>query len=80
MLLYKDLWVVSVGYVVLLGVKTSVADWSLLYFMQVAGRPQSVAAACMGSMQFGAIVGLLCTGYVSDRIMTQVLYMYMYLK
>ena len=72
-LLYKDLWVVSVGYAVLYAVKMSIADWSLLYFMQVAGKPQAVAAACIGTMQFGAIVGLLCTGYVSDRIMTQVL-------
>ena len=71
-LLYKDLWVVSGGYAVLSAVKTSVSDWSLLYFMQVAGKPQAVAAACIGTMQFGAIVGLLCTGYVSDRVMTQV--------
>ena len=71
-LLYKDLWVVSVGYAVLSVVKTSVSDWSLLYFMQVAGKPQAVAAACIGVMQFGAIVGLLCTGYISDRAMTQV--------
>ena len=71
-LLYRDLWVASVGYVVLSGVKTAVSDWSLLYFVQVAMKPQAVAAACMGSMQLGAIVGLLCTGYISDRIMTQV--------
>ena len=76
-LLYRDLWVVSVGYAVLSGVKTSVADWSLLYFMQVAGRPQAAAAACLGAMQLGAIVGLLCTGYVSDCIMTKV-YTYMW--
>ena len=71
-LLYKDLWVASVGYALLSGVKTSVADWSLLYFMQVAGKPQAVAAACMGTMQCGAVVGLLCTGYVSDLVMTRV--------
>ena len=71
-LLYKDLWVASIGYAVLSGVKTSVADWSLLYFMQTASKPQAVAAACVGVMQFGAIVGLLCTGYISDLVMTQV--------
>lgn len=73
-LLYKDLYIVSVGYAVLSVVKTSVADWSLLYFIQVAGKPQAVAAACMGTMQLGAIVGLFTTGFVSDRIMTQVNY------
>ena len=60
------------GYAVLYGVKGTIADWSLLYFMQTAGKPQAVAAACVGTMQFGAIVGLLCTGYVSDLIMTPV--------
>lgn len=71
-LFYRDLWVVSVGYALLYGVKGTVADWSLLYFMQTAGRSQAVAAACVGAMQFGAIVGLFCTGYVSDLIMTPV--------
>ena len=71
-LLYKDLWVASVGYAVLSGVKTSVADWSLLYFMQAAGKPQAMAAACVGMMQFGAIVGLLSTGFISDLVMSQV--------
>ena len=71
-LLYRDLYVVSVGYAVVLVLKTAVVNWSLLYFMQVAGKPQAVAAACMGTMQIGAIVGLFTTGYVSDRVMTQV--------
>lgn len=71
-LFYRDLWVASVGYAVLYGVKGTIADWSLLYFMQTAGKPQAVAAACVGTMQFGAIVGLLCTGYISDLIMTPV--------
>ena len=71
-LFYKDLWVAGAGYAVLSGVKNSVADWSLLYFMQVAGKPQAVAAACVGMMQVGGITGLLCTGYISDLVMTQV--------
>ena len=71
-LFYKDLWVAGAGYAVLSGVKNSVADWSLLYFMQVAGKPQAVAAACVGMMQIGGITGLLCTGYISDLVMTQV--------
>ena len=71
-LLYKDLWVVSVGYIVLSGVKAAISDWSLLYFMQTAGKSQAVAAACVGVMQFGAIVGLLSTGYISDLVMTRV--------
>jgi sugar phosphate permease len=70
-LLYKDLWVVSVGYIVLSGVKAAISDWSLLYFMQTAGKSQAVAAACVGVMQFGAIVGLLSTGYISDLVMTR---------
>jgi OPA family glycerol-6-phosphate transporter-like MFS transporter 4 len=36
-----------------------------------SGKPQATAAACIGTMQFGAVVGLLCTGYISDRVMTQ---------
>lgn len=71
-LLYRDLWVASIGYAVLSGVKASVADWSLLYFMQTAGKPQAMAAACIGMMQFGAIVGLLCTGFISDLVMSPV--------
>lgn len=71
-ILYRDVWVASGVYAALYVIKNAVADWSILYFMQVAGKSQTVAAACVGMMQFGGIMGLLVTGYVSDLVMTSV--------
>ena len=71
-LFQSNLWVASVVYAALCVVKNAVADWSQLYFIQVAHKPQAVAAACMGMMPIGGIMGLLVSGYVSDLFITPV--------
>ena len=71
-LFQSNLWVASVVYAALYVVKNAVADWSQLYFIEVAHKPQAVAAACMGMMPIGGIMGLLVAGYVSDLFITPV--------
>lgn len=71
-LFYGNLWVASAAYAALYVVKNAVADWSQLYFIQVANKSQAVSAACVGMMQIGGMTGLLVSGYVSDLFITPV--------
>ena len=70
--LLKDLWIVSIVYAILYLIKSSIGDWGQLYFIQVAKKPELVSAACISMTQFGGMVGSLCTGYVSDLLLTPV--------
>ena len=71
-LFYGNLWVASAVYAALYAVKNAVADWSQLYFIQVANKSQAVSAACVAMLQIGGITGLLVSGYVSDLFITPV--------
>ena len=67
-----NLWVVSAVYATIYLLKNSLSDWSQLYFIQVAGKPETAAAACVGMMQIGGMGGNLVMGYVSDCFITPV--------
>ena len=68
----KDLWIAGTIYAILYLLKASLVDWSQLYFIQVAKRPETAAAACVSMMQFGGMLGNLVMGYISDFFLTPV--------
>lgn len=68
----KDLWLVSAVYATLYLIKHGISNWSQLYFIQAASKPEIVAAACISMMHIGGMLGNLCTGYISDLFLTPV--------
>ncbi len=67
-----DIWVCGIVYALVYLFKVGVGDWSQLYFIEVAGKSQTVVAGCIGMMPIGGLVGNLVLGYVSDLIITPV--------
>ena len=70
--LLKDLWLVSAVYANLYLIKHALSNWSQLYLIQAAKKPEMVAAACTSMMHIGGILGFLCIGYISDLFLTPV--------
>ena len=70
--LQQDLWVVSTIYAMLYLLKNGNINWSQLYFIQVAKKSKTTAAACIGMMQIGGMAGNMVMGYISDLFLTPV--------
>lgn len=66
-LLSPFLWVLSLGYLVVFGVKTAATDWGQLYLMQEKGQTALMGSTYMSALEVGGFVGSLVSGFVSDR-------------
>ncbi|KAM9347921.1 glucose-6-phosphate exchanger SLC37A4b isoform 2-T2 [Symphorus nematophorus] len=66
-LLSPFLWVLSLGYLVVFGVKTAATDWGQLFLMQEKGQTALMGSTYMSALEVGGFVGSLASGFVTDR-------------
>uniref|UniRef100_I3JZC8 Solute carrier family 37 member 4b n=1 Tax=Oreochromis niloticus TaxID=8128 RepID=I3JZC8_ORENI len=66
-LLSPFLWVLSLGYLVVFGVKTAATDWGQLFLMQEKGQTALMGSTYMSALEVGGFVGSLTSGFISDR-------------
>uniref|UniRef100_A0A3B5A5A6 Glucose-6-phosphate translocase-like n=1 Tax=Stegastes partitus TaxID=144197 RepID=A0A3B5A5A6_9TELE len=66
-LLSPFLWVLSLGYLVVFGVKTAATDWGQLFLMQEKGQTVLMGSTYMSALEVGGFVGSLAAGFISDR-------------
>ncbi|XP_072547118.1 glucose-6-phosphate exchanger SLC37A4a [Salminus brasiliensis] len=66
-LLSPYLWVLSLGYLVVFGVKTACTDWGQLFLIQDKGQSALMGSSYMSALEIGGLVGSLAAGYLSDR-------------
>uniref|UniRef100_A0A3B3X1A5 Major facilitator superfamily (MFS) profile domain-containing protein n=1 Tax=Poecilia mexicana TaxID=48701 RepID=A0A3B3X1A5_9TELE len=66
-LLSPFLWVLSLGYLVVFGVKTAATDWGQLFLMQEKGQTALMGSTYMSALEVGGFVGSLSAGFISDR-------------
>ncbi|XP_077449105.1 glucose-6-phosphate exchanger SLC37A4-like [Stigmatopora argus] len=66
-LLSPFLWVLSLGYLVVFGVKTAATDWGQLFLMQEKGQTVLMGSTYMSALEMGGFVGSLASGLISDR-------------
>uniref|UniRef100_A0A672YHG0 Glucose-6-phosphate exchanger SLC37A4-like n=1 Tax=Sphaeramia orbicularis TaxID=375764 RepID=A0A672YHG0_9TELE len=66
-LLSPFLWVLSLGYLVVFGVKTAATDWGQLFLMQEKGQTALMGSTYMSALEVGGFVGSLASGFFSDR-------------
>uniref|UniRef100_G3Q9V3 Solute carrier family 37 member 4b n=1 Tax=Gasterosteus aculeatus TaxID=69293 RepID=G3Q9V3_GASAC len=66
-LLSPFLWVLSLGYLVVFGVKTAATDWGQLFLMQEKGQTVLMGSTYMSALEVGGFVGSLAAGFLSDR-------------
>ncbi|CAL9685947.1 unnamed protein product [Knipowitschia caucasica] len=66
-LLSPFLWVLSLGYLVVFGVKTAATDWGQLFLMQEKGQTALMGSSYMSALEVGGFLGSLASGLISDR-------------
>ncbi|XP_070773953.1 glucose-6-phosphate exchanger SLC37A4b isoform X2 [Enoplosus armatus] len=66
-LLSPFLWVLSLGYLVVFGVKTAATDWGQLFLMQEKGQTALMGSTYMSALEVGGFVGSLASGFLTDR-------------
>uniref|UniRef100_A0A3Q3F8Q0 Glucose-6-phosphate exchanger SLC37A4-like n=1 Tax=Labrus bergylta TaxID=56723 RepID=A0A3Q3F8Q0_9LABR len=66
-LLSPFLWVLSLGYLVVFGVKTAATDWGQLFLMQEKGQTALMGSTYMSALEVGGFVGSLASGFITDR-------------
>ncbi|KAL2096569.1 hypothetical protein ACEWY4_008717 [Coilia grayii] len=66
-LLSPYLWVLSLGYLVVFGVKTACTDWGQLFLIQDKGQSVLMGSSFMSALEIGGLVGSIAAGYLSDR-------------
>ncbi|XP_061575063.1 glucose-6-phosphate exchanger SLC37A4a [Cololabis saira] len=66
-LLSPYLWVLSVSYLVVFGVKTVCTDWGQLFLIQDKGQSTLVGSSYMSALELGGLLGSLAAGYFSDK-------------
>lgn len=66
-LLSPYLWVLSLGYLVVFGVKTAATDWGQLFLIQEKGQSALMSSTYMSALEVGGLVGSLAAGLLSDR-------------
>ncbi|XP_044525558.1 glucose-6-phosphate exchanger SLC37A4 isoform X2 [Gracilinanus agilis] len=72
LLLSPYLWVLSIGYLVVFGVKTCCTDWGQFFLIQEKGQSALVGSSYMSALEVGGLVGSIAAGYLSDRSMAKV--------
>uniref|UniRef100_A0A3P9KBE0 Major facilitator superfamily (MFS) profile domain-containing protein n=1 Tax=Oryzias latipes TaxID=8090 RepID=A0A3P9KBE0_ORYLA len=70
-LLSPFLWVLSVGYLVVFGVKTTATDWGQLFLMQEKAQTVLMGSTYMTALEVGGFVGSLAAGFISDKAVAQ---------
>ncbi|XP_063061921.1 glucose-6-phosphate exchanger SLC37A4a [Engraulis encrasicolus] len=66
-LLTPYLWVLSLGYLVVFGVKTACTDWGQLFLIQDKGQTVLMGSSFMSALEIGGLIGSIAAGYLSDR-------------
>ncbi|XP_064156980.1 glucose-6-phosphate exchanger SLC37A4a [Anguilla rostrata] len=66
-LLSPYLWVLSLSYLVVFGVKTACTDWGQLFLIQDKGQTTLMGSSYMSALEIGGLVGSIVAGYLSDR-------------
>lgn len=67
------IWIVSICYLVVSCIKTSLTDWSQMYLMLDCRQTSLVANSFVSSVEFGGFLGGIAAGYLSDLYMKKVL-------
>ncbi|GIY42328.1 glucose-6-phosphate exchanger SLC37A4 [Caerostris darwini] len=62
------LWVVSAGFLVVFGAKTTLVDWGQLYLMEERKRSQQDGSAFTSGLESGGILGRIVAGYLTDYL------------
>lgn len=66
-------WIISICYLVVSCIKTSLTDWSQMYLMLDCKQTSLVANSFVSSVEFGGFLGGIAAGYLSDIYMKKVL-------
>ncbi|XP_017275612.1 glucose-6-phosphate exchanger SLC37A4a isoform X2 [Kryptolebias marmoratus] len=66
-LLSPYLWLLSVSYLVVFGVKTACTDWGQLFLIQDKGQSTLMGSSYMSALEVGGLLGSLAAGYLSDK-------------
>ncbi|XP_036450954.1 glucose-6-phosphate exchanger SLC37A4b [Colossoma macropomum] len=66
-LLSPYLWVLSMGYLVVFGVKIACTDWGQLFLMQEKGQSAMMGSSYMSALEVGGFAGSIAAGLLSDR-------------
>ncbi|XP_074536327.1 glucose-6-phosphate exchanger SLC37A4a isoform X2 [Halichoeres trimaculatus] len=66
-LLSPYLWLLSVSYMVVFGVKTACTDWGQLFLIQDKGQSALMGSSFMSALEVGGLMGSLAAGYISDK-------------
>ncbi|XP_059187277.1 glucose-6-phosphate exchanger SLC37A4a isoform X1 [Centropristis striata] len=66
-LLSPYLWLLSVSYLVVFGVKTVCTDWGQLFLIQDKGQSTLMGSSYMSALEVGGLLGSLAAGYFSDK-------------
>ncbi|KAF4082299.1 hypothetical protein AMELA_G00150080 [Ameiurus melas] len=61
------LWVLSLGYLVVFGVKIACTDWGQLFLMQEKGQSVMMGSSYMSALEVGGFAGSIAAGFISDR-------------
>jgi len=69
----KFIWVISICYLIVSSIKTSVTDWSQMYLMHDCKQSSLVANSFVSSVEFGGFFGGIAAGYLSDLYMRRTL-------
>ncbi|XP_043935378.1 glucose-6-phosphate exchanger SLC37A4 [Protopterus annectens] len=71
-LLSPYLWLLSVGYLVVFGVKTCCTDWGQLFLIQDKGQSALMGSSYMSALEVGGLIGSIAAGYFSDKAVARV--------
>uniref|UniRef100_A0A3Q2YVT2 Solute carrier family 37 member 4a n=1 Tax=Hippocampus comes TaxID=109280 RepID=A0A3Q2YVT2_HIPCM len=66
-LLSPYLWLLSVSYLVVFGVKTACTDWGQLFLIQDKGQSTLMGSSYMSALELGGLIGSVAAGYYSDK-------------
>ncbi|XP_036380662.1 glucose-6-phosphate exchanger SLC37A4b [Megalops cyprinoides] len=66
-LLSPYLWVLSMGFLMVFGVKTACTDWGQLFLIQEKGQSALMGSSYMSALEVGGLVGSIAAGYLSDK-------------
>ncbi|KAK2912699.1 glucose-6-phosphate exchanger SLC37A4a [Channa argus] len=66
-LLSPYLWLLSVSYLVVFGVKTASTDWGQLFLIQDKGQSTLMGSSYISALEAGGLLGSLAAGYLSDK-------------
>uniref|UniRef100_A0A8C6S809 Solute carrier family 37 member 4a n=2 Tax=Neogobius melanostomus TaxID=47308 RepID=A0A8C6S809_9GOBI len=66
-LLSPYLWLLSVSYLVVFGVKTACSEWGQLFLIQDKGQSTLMGSSYISALEVGGLLGSIAAGYFSDK-------------